>query len=400
MNHSGETKKHRLGRKQFILLIVSVCLVALLAEAVLLIHTFLKKKKPAAKEMQPEEPKTYVKQTVRRVSKATWLINEREAGTVEFAYDEYGRVSRAEYKENGSNYSKAMSYTYFQGDCSIVVYYLDGFVTGEYFVWKSFMENERIWAKIIDYDADGSGRLVKMKTSFLYGEDFFTFDPKGRPIQYGVYEDGVPMTRKQLRYDDSGKLEQIIYGNGDTADIVYDAMGRAMVTERNSDGEVFLIKIYLGNDLIYEMVGVGSYCRHYYYPKDKDLLPGIDSVLKELLPAFDIETFFPGFEIFTSLDGKERYRLETVEFTEDDQPLQNFYSDGALHARYIYDENGRVSGYREMVKTVQDDIETTYEWGADFTFDEKGNIVTIAEYNVPRAYQFEWIEMEALVEQE
>lgn len=76
MNHSGETKKHRLGRKQFILLIVFVCLVALLAEAVLLIHTFLKKKKPAAKEMQPEEPKTYVKQTVRRVSKATRLINE------------------------------------------------------------------------------------------------------------------------------------------------------------------------------------------------------------------------------------------------------------------------------------------------------------------------------------
>ena len=166
---------------------------------------------------------------------------------------------------------------------------------------------------------------------------------------------------------------------------------------------MYQTQTYSGKDLIYEKVDSDpfeSYARREYYPKDRNLLPLVDDFLKALWHLDYQKKYLPGFEEYTSLDGKERYEFEKVEFTEDGQPLQNFYKGGVLHARYIYDENGRVSGYREIVKESHGERETTYEGGADFTYDGKGNLVAIAEVNQPYSYQFEWTEMEALVEQE
>ena len=401
----NKKRKVRIGRKQFILLIVSVCLVALIAEAVLLVHSFSKKKKPDVDTTQLEEPKTYVKQTVRRVSKASHLINGEEYRTIDLAYDEYGRVIRAEYKENGSIYSKARSYTYLQGGCGLVVHYEgirgEYLECGNYFFRESPIEAARFGVGIIDYDVDGSGRLKKVTSD---GWNYYKFDKKGRPVQYCVSdENGNKKIDELYWYDDSGRLEKIVSGGGYTTDIIYDSNEGAIIYYKRPNGELYFTRTYSGKNMICEKKEEkeeeSAWCSRYYYPKNTDLLPGVDEVLEDLFGTFSLQDMLPGVEEFTSLDGKERYEPVKVEFTEDGQPLQNFYSDGTLQARYIYDENGRVSGYRKDLNAWMNDREP-YILGWDFTYDEIGNLVAIIDSNKLYSFQFEWTEMEALVEQE
>ena len=219
MNHPGETKKHRLGRKQFILLIVSVCLVALLAEAVLLVHTFLKKKKNNNEDTL--EPKNYVKQTVRRVTKATMLINEKESGTVEFAYDEYGRIARAELRDPGE-IVVVYDYSYFQGDCRMMVMHYGDMKDRAFFSCDKFPIYMK-WLKIVDYAIDESSRVTKMELDY-YGNNnaVCKFDSKGRPVQFCLYSEDSPAVEEEYRYDDSGRLSQIVKDNYLFADIIYE----------------------------------------------------------------------------------------------------------------------------------------------------------------------------------
>ena len=397
MGEPNKKHKFRIGRKQFIIAIVSVCLVALIAEAVLLIHTFLKKKKDNNEDTQ--DPKNYVKQTVRRVTKATMLINEKESGTVEFAYDEYGRIARAELRDPGE-IVVVYDYSYFQGDCRMMVMHYGDMKDRAFFSCDKpciYMK----WLKIVDYAVDESARVTKMELDYYGNNAVCKFDSKGRLVQFCLYPEDSPAVEEEYRYDDSGRLSQIVRDNYSFADIIYEENGNTIINYWNQGAEVHQTQTYSGKDLIYEKVNSDpfeSYARREYYPKDRDLLPLVDDFLKALWHLDYQEKYLPGFEEFTSLDGKERYELEKVEFTEDGQPLQNFYTDGTLRARYIYDENGRVSGHREIVKESHGEGETTYEGGADFTYDGKGNLVAIAEVNKPYSYQFEWIEMEALVE--
>ena len=174
MSESNKNRKFRIGRKQFIIAIVSVCLVAVIAEAVLLVHTFSKKK---GKEKVPPLKEG-----------AVWRVTEvtmREAGDTtlyQLQYDEKARAIRMDrtlHYGDGDFKMSPLQAEYYPGGCCI---YWDGYDREgvEYFDMMDLDWSQSLY--VVDYEVDDSGRLTVMKTT-EDGEKTWRFDAEGRPVR-------------------------------------------------------------------------------------------------------------------------------------------------------------------------------------------------------------------------
>lgn len=236
-------KKRGLKKKQFILLIVGICVIALVTEVVLLIHTFSEKEEekptptPAVAEVTPtkeptDKPVEY---------KTVWRVTKEEAsGNNSFSighdYDEQGReVRRVEYKPDGVTPEST----------TILKYDRSGIILAQ--SWKPDTEGELVQTKCyfptaadfdtLDYwtviknltntgeivtkaEYDSDGNLEGLDSTFSTtgsiadeGHSHWSMDEKGRVSFHGFMEPGEEEYHRwyEFEYDDEDRLISVKY---------------------------------------------------------------------------------------------------------------------------------------------------------------------------------------------
>lgn len=402
MNHSGETKKHRLGRKQFILLIVSVCLVALLAEAVLLIHTFSKK---GDKE---RKLKTSREGTVWRVKEAR-LQSDDYIVVYSFEYDEKGReiVRSAHIEENDGTTrdSAPRKIKYFAGGCGL---YWNEYADYNDTKMVFFTEDPLIVTRVewvSRYETDEQGRLTILETSDSGVDRRWTFDEEGRPTRVSASNGEVT----RYSYDTEGRLVQIkrelvIYESESGADadpgqdvgdpyysadansytfITYDNDTRIVsATDRN--GVYTKEEEYVGGRLIRSVScddkGEPLQTQRIYYPKGNFIFTGTECW---------------GEFFFTRSDDRDLWSIslidyDSVKFTKDGQLEAVLYGDDEIRIKNCYDKNGLL--YERLYYDRDDKY--SYE------YDDYGNLIHFSAKRDSKDYTFTWVEIELKTEQE
>ena len=281
-----------LTRKHFIIGLLTVCAIAIIAEAVLLVHTFSKKKSP--EKGSEKAPKNTTRATVtgeaapsgKRVWKAVEVTEYLEGVVNEeatFLYDETGRITGLE-AEHGETLTKGVI-TYDKSGVK-VVFYSDGEQQWTYFVRDIRKEvsaeiqhiirhpdinmeyDERgFWKRItyrstegnvttiygLDYTFDDLGRMtgcLEWKRAEEYQDEAvvtcnetFEYDNQGRVIRYTVdpalYRSDIQGGEYRITYDADRKLEEK-YVDGvkkEETEWKYTGKGTWKTIRRFSDGE-------------------------------------------------------------------------------------------------------------------------------------------------------------------
>ncbi|MCR5466175.1 MAG: hypothetical protein K6F11_04970 [Lachnospiraceae bacterium] len=231
MEEKGKKRQFRgFKRKHFIIGLLTVCAIAVIAEAVLLIHTFSKKKSP--EKGSEKVPKNTAQATVtgeaapsgKRVWKAVEVTESLEGVVNEeatFLYDETGRVVGVE-SDYGDRHTKGVI-TYEKSGVKVVFY------TGEEQQWTYFVRNieKEVSAEIqhvikqpdfdLEYDENGFWKRITYRSTVgnvttLSGFDF-TFDDLGRMTgcrewrrAEGYQDEEVVRCTETFEYDDQGRV--------------------------------------------------------------------------------------------------------------------------------------------------------------------------------------------------
>ena len=399
MGESNRKRKFRIGRKQFIIVIVSVCLVALIAEAVLLIHTFVKKKD------KERELKTPRKGTVWRVKEAR-LQSDDYTVVYSFEYDEKGReIGRsAHYEENDGTTrdTTTREIRYFAGGCGLWWYALDyGVTTSVFFTEDPLIVTQ---AEVISrHEVDEQGRLTFLATNDGRVDKRWTFDEEGRPTRVSASNGEVT----RYSYDTEGRLVQIkrelvIYESESGADadpgqnvgdpyysadansytlITYDNDTRIVrVTDRN--GVYTKEEEYVGGRLIrsvsFDDKGEPQRTQRIYYPKGNFIFTGTECW---------------GGYFFTRSDDRDLWSIslidyDNVKFTKDGQLEAVLNGGDEISEKYCYDKNGLL--YERLFYDL--DEKYTYE------YDDYGNLIHFSAKRDSKDYTFTWVEIDLKTE--
>lgn len=406
MGESNKKHKLRIGRKQFIIAIVSVCLVALIAEAVLLIHTFAKKGKDS-----PKKPKT---PAAENVDNAIWRVKEArvQMGTdvaiYYFEYDEKGReIRRSIHHENynGKTFDATpREIKYLAGGCALSWYTDFQDSTTEFFTEDPLILS---WYElVINYEVDEAGRLTALTTDDSIQRRIWSFDSEGRPTE--VQSDNGD--KVQYDYDNQGRLVQIKYtyieseasldGSGYGAgsvsgessitvskDISYNG-DRRIVKTKNVNGEVTGEDEYKGQYWVGSEVTAHNGLMHsvktIYYPKGNFILTGMDGRDKYLLMGDMPENLFAlAYEDY-DYDSMDII----VELNKDGQPARRYSADSNAVIENHYDKNGML-----FERVYYNEGETSYCTYL-FEFDEYGNLTRYANEDELIDIHYEWMKIE------
>ena len=235
-------RKSRLSRRTFVIVILSVCAVALVTEIVLLIHAFSKKKAGEVSAKQTEE-KNY--------DGYIWLLVEEtdsRLGTCKYEYDDFGRCIRVEF--NGFYYADPerpfceitdVKYYYEDGEPMTVVTCPDPQFWNLRCV-KGYYNSSGVLTYYARYN-----RTYSEETGEYTGEltliDEAAFDEYGRVILDRFYRDGTVYNEMIYEYDQYGHtiLEKEVWNNGKQIDrVMYrgtcDSLGRVIeILDRNDE---------------------------------------------------------------------------------------------------------------------------------------------------------------------
>lgn len=227
MEEKGKKRQFRgFKRKHFIIGLLTVCAIAVIAEAVLLVHTFSKKKSTKKAPKNTGEPTLTAK--AEPVGKVLWKaveVTDYLEGVVNdettFLYDETGRVVGVE-SDHGNTHTKGVI-TYEKSGVKVVFY------TGEEQQWTYFVRGieKEVSAEIqhtirqhdfdLEYDEKGFWKRITYRSTVgnvttLYGLDF-TFDDLGRMTgcrewrrDEGYQDKEIVWCTETFEYDDQGRV--------------------------------------------------------------------------------------------------------------------------------------------------------------------------------------------------
>lgn len=406
MGESNKKHKLRIGRKQFIIVIASVCLVALIAEAVLLIHTFAKKGKDS-----PKKPKT---PAAENVDNAIWRVKEArvQMGTdvaiYYFEYDEKGReIRRSIHHENynGKTFDATpREIKYLAGGCALSWYTDFQDSTTEFFTEDPLILSG--YELVINYEVDEAGRLTALTTDDSIQRRIWSFDSEGRPTE--VQSDNGD--KVQYDYDNQGRLVQIkytyieqeasLYGSGYGAgsvsgkssisvstDISYDG-DRRIVKTKNVNGEVTSEDEYKGQYWVGSEVTAHNGLMHsvktIYYPIGNFILTGTEGRDRYLLMGDAPENLFALAYVDYDNDSMDII----VELNKDGQPARRYSAGSKAVIENHYDKNGML-----FERVYYNEDGTSYRTYL-FEFDEYGNLTRYANEDELIDIHYEWMKIE------
>jgi len=245
-----------LTRKNFIIGLLALCAIAIIAEAVLLVHTFSKKKSTKKAPKNTGEPTLTAK--AEPVGKVLWKAveyTETEGGEVSdhkvFLYDEQGRLigTESEYGEN----NRAKTAVAYEKSGVKVTFFMEN-NSGTYFVrdvekatsseiqhvirqsdYDLEYDEEGFWKRItyretlgnvtklhgIDFEYDDLGRMTGCREwsqtegyqdrEILQSAETFEYDNQGRVIRYKVetnpFRSDIQPAEYLIEYEDHRKKE-------------------------------------------------------------------------------------------------------------------------------------------------------------------------------------------------
>lgn len=408
VKHKKGTRILGLTKRQFIITIVSVCVTAIVVEAILLIHTFSKKKPAKKPEPEPtvtEQIEITAPPTVTPDTYSVWrptkryIIdgNEEKILMYEYGYDNLGRQTLyIWYETDGVTAEETYVSIYLEDGGRIEELWVpdrNGELRGTYY----YPPGAEYWhptlgsAYIKECVLDDSGKIKKLDTLLDWNEPRMEPYPaewlfeNGRVtgINYpyeageGKYEPWV------IRYNSDGLVSKVFKrysdGSGEIAesfDITYDG-DAVTVTDRSGNGEYYLTeykKGYMVHDLtskIYDDGSMYEWDQRFIWPKGN-------------FPD-EIRFGFCGRETsYTNEDGKKIADTVT-ETDENGQPTvcTSYLSDESILsvATYYYDESGML---KEIVREGTDTTEKD-----SFEFDENGNLIFWDSDGVRFVYEWE-----------
>ncbi|MBR5677778.1 MAG: RHS repeat protein [Paludibacteraceae bacterium] len=404
MGEPNKKHKLRIGRKQFVIVIVSVCLVALIAEAVLLIHTFANKKAESAKNNKAQKT----------TGDVIWRVKEARVQTgtdvaiFYFEYDEKGReIRRSIHHENynGKTFDATpREIKYLAGGCALSWYTDFQDSTTEFFTEDPMILSG--YELVINYEVDEAGRLTALTTYDSIQNRKWSFDSEGRPTE--VQSDNGD--KVQYDYDNQGRLVQIKYtyieqesspdGSGYGAvsvsgessitvskDISYDG-DRRIVKTKNVNGEVtgedeYKGQYWVGSEVIAHN-GLTHSVKTIYYPKGNFILTGTEGRDKYLLMGDMPENLFALAYVDYDNDSMDRI----VELNKDGQPARRYSAGSKAVIENHYDKNGML-----FERVYYNEDGTSYRTYL-FEFDEYGNLTRYANEDELIDIHYEWMKIE------
>ena len=429
-------KKGGIKRRHFIAALIVVCSVAVIAEAVLLVHFFTKKKPsekpektvsgtpvPTIPVKDPETAKRYV-----ITKEYGWRYNEAIGRSGEFCkeyeYDESGRVTVIRVLDGDKVISTAIT-TYGKEGSVTETWEPDrngtlekrSFAdqTGETFRTVYQDELDSCYA---EYDGEKNRTALKYVTDG--GEVFYTrweYDENGNMIKRSESEPDNGAERVSsyhtFDYDDEGRIVKdtcyAISADGQVetdwwTEFMYDGTKK---TERFCYYDSGILRseewTYDGNieeryQIEYE--GEFTYTYLYYFPEAN----------------YPDHIFYPYEDCFCSREWKEAGMSDirqTVEFNEQGQAVRFYSVEGdkkTLVAECEYDENGRFrkvvthyfweNMYVDAASTAAEDLynEEVLEW--TFTYDDAGNLTQLTREDMDThsvlVENYEWIAIPVL----
>ena len=441
MGEGNTKKKSGLTRKHFIIGLLAVCAIAVIAEAVLLIHTFSKKKKEAkapdkkiegnAGTETEKEPTATPDSEEGNNFRTEWkLISRRQSdngaeNSFVYDYDEYGRQTRIAYLSQGKTvWTDYYSYT------------KNGYVFEEWIPDKRGEKNhtaisdqigalETIWDSLTDGIAgnyeeafDRNGNRIKLTITLPGdGEKYpeytavqylyeYEYDEKGRLTKRTKSEgiDGEFKLRSfdELVYDSEGRLKEHTY-YCDTQD-----SGRCLKVF--CEEHTYEIERTIVRTVHYTEAGGEDWTEIYtdwqgngineFRSETKEYANVNRSYVPSSLEFVQISSMamFIG-ELYTNTVTRKDGTVEEIrraEFDEEGRPVA-FYDAGKSGplANCEYDEQGRLKKavlYGMMGGDVQ----------YDFEYDEAGNLIRLDYWYIQMEYRgswyLEWAELSVLAE--
>ena len=389
---TGKSKKPVLKRKHFILALIAVCAIAVIAEGVLLVVTFSKKKKDKKQdEMRPTVESSEVpegKQLVWRIAKDTWTNIEGDTSETLYCYDDLGRVVQIETRqmdERGA-VEGVVVYRYFyeSGSVRIEGYHLEKDESVSEDKWSSvtfvvlpgstdefaaltFVNNREGSNFQLEQDEDGRWTRVMVYCNDdgikYYDEYVFTYDDGKRPT-------GWNHTEREIR---SG---QILVPK-ETVEYHYDEENSPNVKAvwKDPDGTVRQRFFQFGR-VAYETTSSVEqdliiHSRQWVFPNDgftEEYTFDEDGVLNRIVLRYEIPLSSPSDgrpedsrKIVLSAETYKE-RLEYFEYDGEGRVIEvvrRFAEEGAPEAQLDclqYDDEGRV------VSWIHQGIEQTYQY--------------------------------------
>ena len=392
----GETRMKKtfltMTRRKWIILIASVCAVALIAEAVLVIH-MLSKKKESTKQTTTkqnqmnntglghfrsvEAPEGY--HVVWRVTKSYEYLNDENPSYTVYEYDEFGRETKeTEYNESGDEVISTLYFEYNQNGSRMIIWVPDKDgkpydlriedLTGETtyggvdYTLETETDDEGYYKEIRVYreswENPGEKQLYK-KVTLKYEDGRRTIARKC----FTMNSESGTMKRDSIKYyelDEKGRVVKVV--NPD-----YWGFEETIVYQRDENGTVRTKTEILRKDaetIAYDECGNlvsaktteedgRSYLYMFYHPE------------ANLPPLFD----YPEMTVYeeASVNGARETdgRVETGQY---DQPVIKYDETGAPSLEYEYDENGTWKGILYYDRGEKRKV-------MDITLDEYGNVI-------------------------
>lgn len=393
MNSTEKKPKRfpKVSKKTFIFLILAVCGVALIAEAILLIHAFSKNGKDDSEKAGKNTPDAKVEE-----KKTTWMIaryTEFRDGVKHkeetFSYDEEGRLVRLEYIEPGE--AKDQWETNLVSDVTyeksgIKVSYHGRGMTETYFLrsieeeWNGEREfrirqaeydleyDEQGYWKRITYEQDDDDDIIT-----VHGRDY-EFNADGRMAKYRDWEhtkldvaEEITLDTVTFEYDGQGRVVRYVV---ETAPMrSYPAPGEYRIEYgEDRQKESRYVNGVLAEEIewIYEETGTWRNRRSYTGNREqiaKEYTFKMPDSYGYAEPAnISFGMYYPSDEYPYSFERDAKGRLVSVWYRDEGGEPQLKYS-------AEYDEMGRVSVLRDHFQDLT----------AIITYDENGNVVKIAE---------------------
>ena len=403
--------KNRIGmlkKKHFIGLIIGICVVALFAEAMLLIHTFSgKEKDKKEKKTKQEEPSVTVtavpdgedapKKTSRPVIRIDRQYETDGSGKkllkTEYEYDEKGRETRRVCYADDGQVAEVISTVYDRNGCKAET--RTGSETGTLYrtvftdlagdtydiIHASGEEYE------CKYNSEGfrtelihtiplNGGPLKTSHTWEYDEDGYLI----RTSEYDLSEGRrILCSSKEYSWNDSGRVARIV--------------------EKNSDGDpTSETRItYDGTRKTFDMEAYIGFTRQMVIEYEGNLETSIryrmaDGTSEEVLVAFpkgnypeSIVDFLRSGSITDYDEDGAETRLATLDYTSNGQPLRQYYgSDEKVAMEFSYDGKGNLTQcvYRNNFGKIYEDYR--------FVLDEDRNMTEFRDEMQGTAEFYEW----------
>lgn len=400
-----------LSKKQFIITIVALCAIALITEAGLLIHSFLKKPKNAS---ETGKSKAKMVQNDGRIFKVTKVYSNDTLSGEEFLYREYeydsagNRIGLKTYQQDGRLRFETRT-----------TYYKSGRKEERWLPDRSDMPE-----LVTFYDADDeSFEYIRLITDDGSEPDSYkeTFDAQGNLTELTITYpnsgwDGDIVTRWE--YDENGRATQMTqygYSHGDYpvtfySQYEYDSEGRLSRMIRN--------KTELSNSYYIDYTYDGdrrTETRHYGFPSSSWYSTAIEYVGTTMTSVTsDSEDGAQGM-ISYDIQAGNRPDDDTMSFTEELYTKKNIDENGAetvlRSAKYdrdgrpvLYrdDENGGRTiaelqydkqGYNDKIIWYEEDGTTRTR---ELTYDGNGNLSklhVIDSFGGEYTIRYEWVEI-------